>query len=96
MAQPELHHCLPFEGADYKKQKEIYIYIYVFLVTPISTSGDFLRSIMKQNLTLQQQMQEWQVGLGVAGKGLENRDKQFSFDAIKGEDVEGKMLEVAG
>lgn len=94
MAQPELYHCLPFEGADYKKQKERYIY--GFLVTPISTSGDFLGSIMKQNLTLQQQMQEWQVGLGVAGKGLENRDKQFSFDAIKGEEVEGEMLEVAG
>lgn len=51
---------------------------------------------MKQNLTLQEQMQEWQVGLGVAGKGLENRDKQLSFNAIKGEEVEGEMLKAAG
>lgn len=31
-----------------------------------------------------------------AGKGLENRDKQFLLDAIKREEVEGEMLEVAG
>lgn len=51
---------------------------------------------MKNNLTLQQQTQEWQVGLEGAGKGLENRDKQFLFDAIKREEVEGEMLKVAG
>lgn len=51
---------------------------------------------IKQNLTLQEQTREWQVELRGAGKGLENRDKQFLLDAIKREEVEGEMLEVAG